>query len=177
MGKLIGLGGAGLLQIAIWFGLLLIPAGMAIPTFHLRAGAILASIVFYVLGFLLYGVLLTGTGSMGQNLKESQQYGMMWSLSSAVPMMFMMLLLAEPNGMLARVLSFIPLTAPGTMFLRLNAPEPPPWWEVALVAAVLAAAVWLALKVMAKMFRIGLLLYGKSPTIPEIVRLMRRPAA
>ena len=56
-------------------------------------------------------------------------------------------------------------TSSGTMFLRLNAPEPPPWWEVALVAAVLAAAAWLALKVMAKMFRIGLLLYGIAAKI------------
>ncbi len=176
-GKLIGLGGAGLLQIAVWSLLVLIVEGKVIPTLRVRPGAILASIVFYVLGFLLYGILLTGTGALGQNLKESQQYGMMWSLGSAVPMMFMVLLLSEPNGLLARVLSFIPLTAPGTMFLRLNSPEPPPWWEVALAAVALAAAVWLTMKTMAKLFRVGLLLYGKSPTIPEIVRLMRRPAA
>lgn len=175
-GKLIGLGGAGLLQIAIWVGMVLLPAAAFVPRLQLNPWALAASLVFYVLGFLLFGVLLTGTGSLGQNLKESQQYGMMWSFGSVIPMMFLMLIISEPNGMFARILSFIPLTAPTTMFLRLNGSDPPVWWETLLVGLLLAAATWAVHRVMAKLFRVGLLLYGKSPTIPEIVRLLRRPA-
>ena len=176
LGKLIGLGGAGLLQVAIWVGMVLIPATAALAHIQVRAGAVAASFVFYILGFLLFGLLLTGTGSLGQNLKESQQYGMVWSMGSVIPMLFLMIIISEPNGTFARVLSCIPLTAPVTMFLRLNSAEPPPWWEVALSAAVLAGATWLALRLMANIFRVGILLYGKRPTIPEILKLMRRPA-
>lgn len=183
LGKLIGLGGAGLLQVGIWAGMMLVLSPLLVPLLSLpggiplRVGSILISFVFYLLGFFLFGVLLTGTGSLGQNLKESQQLGIVWSLGSVVPIMFFMLLIDQPNGVFARVLSFIPLTAPVTMFLRLNSSEPPPIWEVALVGVVLAAAGWGALKVMGKIFRVGLLLYGKRPTLPEIIRLIRRPAA
>lgn len=176
-GKLLGLGAAGLLQIAVWMSLVLVVSGKVLSTLPMHATAVIWSLVFYVLGFLLFGVLLMGTGSLGQNLKESQQYGMMWSLGSVIPLMVLTLLIAEPNGVLARVLSFIPLTAPATMFLRLHSIDPPSWWETALSAGVLALSAWIALKLMAKLFRLGLLLYGKRPTVPEILKLLRRPAA
>ena len=175
-GKLLGLGGAGLLQIAIWMVPVIAVGSGKLAILPFQPLATFWSLVFYVLGFLLFGVLLMGTGSLGQNLKEVQQYGMMWSLASVVPIIFWTLLVAEPNGVLARVLSFIPLTAPATMFLRLHSIDPPAWWETALSAAVLAVSAWVALKLMAKLFRVGLLLYGKRPTIPEILKLLRRPA-
>lgn len=176
-GKLLGLGAAGLVQIAVWMSLALVIAGKVLTTLPFHATSVIWSLVFYIFGFLLFGVLMMGTGSLGQNLKESQQYGMMWSLASVVPLMFMSLLITDPNGLLARVLSFIPLTAPATMFLRLHSIDPPPWWETALSAVLLAVAAWVALKLMARLFRLGLLLYGKKPTVPEIVKLLRRPAA
>jgi ABC-2 type transport system permease protein len=177
LGKLLGLGGAGLLQVGIWFGMVLIPAATFIARLQIHPTAVLASFVFYLLGFLLFGILLLGTGSLGQNLKESQQLGMLWSFGSVVPFWMFMLLLSEPNSTLARVLSFIPLTAPVTMFLRLNSQDPPGWIEVAAAAAALAAGAWLAWRLMSRLFRVGLLLYGKRPTIPEIFKLLRRPAA
>ena len=63
------------------------------------------------------------------------------------------------------------------MFLRLHSIDPPPWWETALSAAILALSAWVALKLMARLFRLGVLLYGKRPTIPEILRQIRKPAA
>lgn len=184
LGKLIGLGGAGLLQIAVWVGIsqilfgaaMAFAPGAALQGSHSRLFAVVWSLVFYLLGYLLFGVLLTGTGSLGQNLKESQQYGMMWSMGSVIPMSMMWVLLNDPNGLPARVLSFVPLTAPVTMFLRLNSTDPPSGLEVLLIAGVLAVSVWISLKLMAKIFRVGLLLYGKRPTIPEILKVLRRPA-
>jgi ABC-2 type transport system permease protein len=175
-GKLLGLGAAGLLQIAIWMTLSLAVASKTLSMLPFHVESTLWSLVFYVLGFLLFGVLMMGTGSLGQNLKEVQQYGMMWSLASVVPMMFLSILVPEPNGLFARVLSFIPLTAPATMFMRLHSVDPPPWWETTLSAALLAVSAWFALKVMARLFRVGLLLYGKRPTIPAILKMLRRPA-
>jgi ABC-2 type transport system permease protein len=175
LGKLIGLGGAGLLQVVIWFGMVLVPAAGLLAQVPVHWLGLAFSFVFYLLGFLLYGILMLGTGSLGQNLKEGQQLGMVWSIGSAVPMMFLMIIVGEPNGVMARTLSFIPLTAPMTMFLRLASEDAPPWWESILAAAVLAGAVLLALKAMSKLFRVGLLLYGKRPTIPEILRVIRRP--
>src|SRR5207247_4843394 len=123
-------------QIGIWFGLVLLGLPLLVPLLSLpgaipvRVGSLVVSFVFYLLGFLLFGVLLTGTGSLGQNLKESQQLGMIWSLGSVVPMIFFMIIVDEPNGPFPRILSFIPLTAPVTMFLRLNSSDPPPVWAV-----------------------------------------------
>jgi ABC-2 type transport system permease protein len=171
-GKLLGLGTAGLIQVIVWSAMVALPSSILVVAAAPRISAILASIVFYALGFLLYGILLTATGALGQTSRESQQYGMVWSLFSVIPVVLFMIILGEPNGALARALSFFPLTAPVTMFLRLHASNPPPWWEVLAVMAVLALGCYAALRIMARMFRVGLLLYGKRPSIRDVVGLL-----
>ena len=89
-----------------------------------------------------------------------------------IPFFFMPLLLAEPNGVAARVLSYIPLTAPITMMLRISATQVP-WWDVGLSAVILTASLYLFVRLGAKLFRLGSLMYGKKPSLVEIVRWLR----
>jgi ABC-2 type transport system permease protein len=171
-GKVLGLCAAGLTQILIWASMGVLPALVFLPFIQLRWEQLVVAVVFFILGFLLFGSLMGGFGSIGTNLKESQQTSMIWTLTAVTPMFFVAIVVSEPNGTLARVLSFIPFTAPITMMLRVSS-APVPWWEIFLSAAVLGGSMVLFLRLAAKVFRVGVLMYGKRPGLMEIVRWLR----
>jgi len=173
LGKLLGLGAAGLLQLAIWLTMALLPAVMLIAGLALSPKIVILCLAYFVLAFLLYGTLITATGVLGTNAKDMQQYGMFWSIGSAIPMVFMEVLLRAPRGTTARILSYFPLTSPVTMMLRIGS-EGVSWWEIPLTLAILAASVWIALRFAARIFRTALLMYGKRPSLVEIFRWMRQ---
>jgi ABC-2 type transport system permease protein len=173
LGKLLGLGAAGLLQLAIWLTMALVPAVLLIAGLALSPMVVLECLAYYVLAFLLYGTLITATGVIGTNAKDMQQYGMFWSIGSAIPMWFLEVLLRDPNGATARILSYFPLTSAVTMMLRIGVGGVP-WWEIPLSLGILAVSVWITLRFAARVFRTALLMYGKRPTIPEMFRWMRQ---
>lgn len=175
-GKLLGLGGAGLIQVAIWFGMAA-AAGLATTTALALAGvampwaAIVLAVPYFMLGYLLIGSLMLGTAALGSSMREAQQLSMVWTIPTIIPLVAMNALMAEPHGTLARVLTFIPFTAPITSILRLGIdPRGFAWWEVAASLFLLAAAIWLAIKLGARLFRIGVLLGGARPKLAEIFR-------
>lgn len=174
-GKLLGLGAAGLLQLVIWISVSSLATG-------LMAAAILAALdfklfvgclIFFVLGFLMLGSLMTGTAALGTNARESQQMATIWSTLTIVPAAVTFTsVIQAPNGAMARALGWFPLTAPITMILRLGTGQVP-WWDVLISAACLLAGVYLAIRGAASLFRLGLLMYGKRPTLKEIARQLR----
>jgi ABC-2 type transport system permease protein len=174
-GKLLGLGAAGLLQLFVWVSVasfatsLLAAAAMAILDWKL----FLFCLLFFVGGFLMMGSLMTGTGALGTNARETQQYSAIWTLCLVLPpAVTWMLIMDEPNTWMARALGWFPLTGPITMMIRLGTGKVPAW--DALVALVcLAAGVYLSIRAAAALFRLGLLLYGKRPTLGEIARQLR----
>ena len=181
-GKLLGLGSAGLLQIAVWLGILmatglgvvpmLISAKMDVPWL-----ALLLAIPFFIIAFLFFGGLMLGTGSLGSNMREAQQLAMVWSLTAAAPLMMLAVLIREPNGTAAKVMTWIPFTAGPVVILRAsNDAALLAWWEVAGALLVLMMATWIALRVGARLFRIGLLSTGARPSLREIVRQARLSA-
>lgn len=174
-GKLLGLGAAGLLQLVVWIAVgtmavsLLVTAALAMLDFKLFAGCLL----FFILGFLMLGSLMTGTGALGTNARESQQLATIWSMLTIMPPAFTWMgILDSPTGTLARILGWFPLTAPITMMLRLGTGKVP-WWDVLVSVLILCGGVVLALRVSGGLFRLGLLMYGKRPTLREIVRQLR----
>jgi ABC-2 type transport system permease protein len=173
MGKLLGLGATGLLQLAIWLTMALLPALMLIAGLALSPMIVLLCLAYFVLAFLLYGTLITGTGVIGTNAKDMQQYGMFWAIGAALPMPFLEVILRDPNGTTARILSYFPLTSAVTMMLRLGSGDVP-WWEIPLTLLILGASVVIALRFAARIFRTGLLMYGKRPTFVELFRWMRQ---
>jgi ABC-2 type transport system permease protein len=179
MGKLFGLGIAGVLQLTVWFGMVGIAAG-GFTAFLARVGVtppwggMVAAVFFFPLAYLLFGSLMLGTGSLGSNQREANQWGMIWAFFAAIPMMFLEMILREPHGTIARVLTWIPFSAPTTVVMRLTVePAGIAWWEILGSIAVLVASIWLTIRVAARLFRVGMLLTGARPKLREILRQAR----
>jgi len=181
-GKLLGLGGAGLLQISVWLTMLMV-TGVGVVPLLMSARvdvpwlALALAAPFFVIAFLFFGGLMLGTGSLGTNMREAQQLAMVWSLTAAAPLMMMAVLIREPNGTAAKVMSWVPFTAAPVVILRAsNDASQLAWWEIAGSLGVLVLATWVGLRVGARLFRIGLLSAGARPTLREIVRQARLAA-
>jgi ABC-2 type transport system permease protein len=178
-GKLIGLGGAGLLQIAVWMAILTVAGVGVVPlllssNFDFPWTSLALALPLFLLGFLFFGSMMMGTGSLGSNMREAQQLAMVWSLTAALPLMLMGLLLKEPHGIIARVMTIVPITAAPVIMLRASLdPAYLPWWEVGAAFVVLAISSWIALRIGGRLFRIGLLSAGSRPTFKEIIRQAR----
>ena len=177
-GKVLGLGLLGLTQVLVWLlssfllsgGITAIAATVVIA---LNPLAFALSVVYVILGYLLYGTLMAAAGSLGTSMRESQQLGGIFSFASAVPLMFNSLILASPESAFARALSYFPFTAPTTMMLRLPLSPSLPWLDIAISVAGLLITIPLVLWAGAKIFRMGLLLYGKRPGVRQIWRALR----
>jgi ABC-2 type transport system permease protein len=177
-GKVIGLGALGLTQVGVW---LLSGAALTGGLGALAVGALAAlnpmtfilALVYFLLGYLLFGTLMATAGSLGTSMRESQQIAGVFSFAAAVPWMLNGLIIANPNAVIARVLSWFPLTAPMMMMLRL------PYGEVPVVdilgsIAVLIVAVPLVIRGGSKVFRASLLVYGKRLSLREIWSALRQ---
>jgi len=181
-GKLLGLGGAGLLQIGVWLAIVTV-GGLGVVPLLLSSNiefpwiSLVLAVPLFAVGFLFFGSLMLGTGSLGSNMRESQQLAMMWSLTAALPMIMMGLLIRDPHGAVARAMTWIPITAAPVVMLRSSLdPAYLAWWEVAGAMVVLAMSSWVALRVGARLFRIGLLSTGSRPSLREVLRQARLSA-
>ena len=177
-GKVIGLGALGLTQVLVWVGstmgfsggaaaLLTVAGAVSIP-----ARVLVLGVVYYLLGYTLYAILMAGVGALGATMRESQQLAGIFSFFAAVPYMISSFLFTNPNMTIARVLSFFPLTAPTMMMMRVPLAEVP-WIDVVGSIVILLLSIPAALWVGAKLFRVGLLIYGKRPTLREIWLILR----
>lgn len=175
-GKVLGLGTAALIQILIWLGMVFVGLTLAsqsfMPDFEVPLDLFFICLGYFLVGFLMISSLMVGVGSLGNTLKESQQLSMWFTMPVVAPLVLMMAILTEPNGLIARIFSYFPLTTPVTMMIRLPSGQVP-WWEVPLTFMILIISVFLAIRLGAKLFRLGSLMYGKRPTVPEIWRWLR----
>jgi ABC-2 type transport system permease protein len=177
-GKVIGLGTLGLVQVLVWIlsaagfsggavAFLAVAGAASIPARVLILGA-----VYYVLGYTLYAILMASVGALGATMRESQQLAGIFSMFAAVPYMLSGFLFANPNVTFARVLSYFPLTAPTMMMLRLPLAEVP-WIDIVGSIVLLLLSIPAALWAGSKLFQVGLLIYGKRPTLKEIWLILR----
>jgi len=177
-GKLLGLGGAGLLQIVVWLAILMVGGLGAVPLLlaseiEMPWVALAMAVPLFLIAFLFFGSLMLGTGSLGSNMREAQQLAMVWSLTAALPMMMMAVLLRDPHGVVARVLTWLPFSsAPLIMFRASTDLASLAWWEIVGPFAVLLLSTWLAIRLGARLFRIGLL-SSSRPKLSEILRQAR----
>jgi ABC-2 type transport system permease protein len=170
-GKLIGLGAAGLLQMLIWGAVSLIGLALFAVQVALAPGVVAFGLVYFLLGYALYGSLMLGFGALGNTQRESHQIASVWTLIGSTPAFIIPALFESPHGTIPRVFSYIPFTAAPTMLFRYSVdPRGTPWIDVAGSAAFLVLATLVSLKASAKLFRVGLLLYGKRPGLREIGR-------
>ena len=117
--------------------------------------------------------MYAAVGSACNTLREAQGMMVPIALIFVVPLAGWMYFVQHPNGLVAVVLSFVPPLTPMIMVLRLAASREVPVWQIALSLLVLAAAVPAMMWVAAKIFRTGVLMYGKPPKIREMIRWLR----
>lgn len=166
-GKMLGLGLIGLFQVVVWGGtafVLLRLSGNTFslpPEFQLPTEILLWGLVYFVLGFMFYACLMAGLGALVPNIREASQASFVIVLPMMVPLFLISILIEDPNGTLAVVLSLVPMTSPVTMMLRLAAVTVPTWQLIASVL-ILVGAVFLAIRAAAGMFRAQTLLSGQE---------------
>jgi len=176
-GKLLGLGAAGLLLIGGWLALAGAAAAPALGMLRvtLPAGVTALMLVYFLLGYLLYGSLMTGVGAIASNMREAQQFSVWFTMLTFIPFYLLPTLIGHPGSPLAIALSLFPPTAPVATMLQLASPSAAvPVWQIALSILLLAGAALGVLLLSARLFRVGMLMYGKTPNLPEIVRWLRR---
>jgi ABC-2 type transport system permease protein len=178
-GKILGVGAVGLTQVAIWIvlglatatpGLLM--ARSRLSGINLGPGALLAFAAFFVLGYLLYSALYAALGAMVNSEQEAQHWQFFVVLPLIVPVMMMAYVIRQPNSPLSVGMSLVPFFAPILMYLRVVV-QTPPWWQVVLSITLLILTLWGAVALCSRIYRVGILMYGKRPTLPEIVKWVR----
>lgn len=177
LGKLIGLGSAGILQMVVWFGsatLLLRAAGTSLPSLkdiQIPLSVVLLSIPIYVLGFAIYGSLMAGIGALAPNLREGNQS----SFVITIPLIFTIISIAQliqsPHGSFSIFLSLFPFTSPIAMMTRLVIGNVP-IWQIALCISLLALTTVLVLRGVSKLFQTQTLLTGQKFEIRKFFSLM-----
>ncbi len=177
-GKVIGLGAVGLTQVSIWLLTVLLFSGAATMVLALNVVSatswttLLLALVYYVLGFTMYAVLMAATGSIGSNLKEAQQISGVFSFMAAIPYMVMGVAIANPNALGLRLLSWFPLTAPTMMLVRFPLGSVPTI-DIFVSIAGLLVSIPLLLWAGARLFRLGILMYGKRPSLRAVWQMWR----
>ncbi len=178
VGKVLGLGTAGLGQVLIWFVSLKVFAEVArvnipgLTGLSISPGLLALGFLYYILGYLLFAVLFAVVGSIGSTAREAQGWSGIFAIPAMIPLWFGSLIIVYPEHVVPTVLTLFPLTAPVTAMMRLPAKAIPPW-QIALSLVILAASVVFCMWAGAKIFRTGLLMYGKRPALKEIVRYVR----
>ena len=165
-GKLVGLGGAGLLQLVVWVGLAAVPA-LALSAVSVSPRIVALSVMYYLVGFMFFGSIMAGVGCVVGTTQESQQLSSLWAVVAVIPMLFSPLILEDPNGTLSRVLSYVPVTSPMTMMMRCAAGKYV-WWDVPMSLIVMVLATWLSIRLSGRLFRMGLLMRGQRPSVREL---------
>jgi len=179
-GKLVGVGGAGLLQFGIWI-LALVGVSLASGSLAFLSGVDLPEInpvliaafpIFFLLGFFLYASLYAAIGSAVNTIQEAQNFIFPVMLPIIMAMVCWPVVMRAPDSTLSVVLSLIPFMTPILMFLRMSVLMPPVWQialSVVLTSLTIALVIWIA----ARIYRVGILMYGKPPNFPEMVRWVR----
>lgn len=177
-GKIIGLAAVGLTQIAVW----LIGAMVALQATRgqieflqnarIEPGFVALAVVLSVLHYLLFGAIMAGVGSVVTDVKQGQSLATPFNLIAMVPMFFFTVILFDPNGVLAVILSLFPFTSPLTLLMRYSMTSVP-LWQIALAIALLALTVVGAMGLAARIFRMGMLRYGQRVSIREIAANIR----
>jgi len=181
LGKILGIGAVGLTQFSIWavFGLAatsysksFIPAGAEISLVSIPTHVFIYFVVFFILGYFLYATFYAAVGSMVNSEKEAQQLVMPITMFLILPLLLLIFVIRSPDSSLSVFLSLFPLFTPIIMMLRISVLLPP-FVQIGASIVLLILTVLLMTWLAAKIYRVGVLMYGKPPKFAEIVRWIR----
>ncbi|MGE5429547.1 MAG: ABC transporter permease [Syntrophomonadaceae bacterium] len=166
-GKILGLGMLGLFQIFVWAIIALALLGghyLPLEIFN----DIGLSMLYFVLGYLFYTAIFVGVGSVVTTEQEAQHFTGYLSIVLILPLVISLKVIQSPDILLVKILSLIPFTSPPIMLLRIKVMTPPVW-EIILSTLILIFSIYFTIIITSKIFRIGILSYGKRPTIKELL--------
>jgi ABC-2 type transport system permease protein len=179
-GKLLGVGGVGLTQIAIW----VVGATIFMGT-QLAAALLTGDIairfswtegiffpIYFVLGFILFSAIFSGLAATCETANDLQKFMWVAIVPLYTSMGFLPVMIKDPNSVWSIAATLCPLTSPYTMISRMGMAVVP-LWQIALSIILLALTIWGVLWFSSRLYRIGILMYGKRATLPELLRWLR----
>jgi ABC-2 type transport system permease protein len=177
LGKVVGMGVVGLLQMALWvsggiFALSQSGASELTSALELPPGFVVWALLFFVLGYLLYSSVMAGLGAMAPTMREGQQFTFLVLLPLMIPVFLMNAFIQTPNSALVTFLSLFPLTSPVSMITRLILVSVP-IWQLVLSLLLLALTSYLVAVFAARLFRAQTLLSGATLTRQRVWQVLR----
>jgi len=186
LGKIVGIGAVGLTQVGIWavvalvlssFGLMgrvgeFIGATAELAQMAFPWSILVFALLYFVLGYLMYSAVFAGAGALLTSEQDIQQVLIPVMLPIIFPILIVWQVMDTPNRLWIVATSMFPLFSPILMPVR-NAVTNVPAWQNAVSIVALVAAIWLAAWIAGRIYRVGILMKGKRPSIPELVRWMR----
>jgi ABC-2 type transport system permease protein len=177
-GKLLGVGAVGLTQIVVWAvmgGVFALPSLAARPNFselQVSPFVLVSFAVFFLLGYLLYSTMYAAIGAITTTEQEGQQLQFIVVIPLVLSVFMLGPVIRNPDAPIMVWVSMVPFFAPLVMYARIVL-QTPPWWQIALSLALLIGTIWGLVVLCARIYRIGVLIYGKRPNLPEILKWLK----
>ncbi|MBD8003719.1 ABC transporter permease [Bacillus norwichensis] len=170
-GKIIGYFVLGITQVVVWLavGLPLVAWKLELPLMeYLLVPETMLLLVLAVSGYLLFSAIFVAIGATVEDMTATSNFQGMVMMLPFLPLIFIGPIIADPSGVIAKIGSFFPITSPAVWIIRLSMLDEWPWVEIVIALVILFATIWLMMKAAGKVFKIGILMYGKNATVKEI---------
>jgi ABC-2 type transport system permease protein len=183
-GKILGVAGVGFTQYLIWtltgvllstYGAAIATAfrpGVSVPQFHIPLSLLIYGVLFFLAGYFLYAALYAAAGAMVSSDEELQQVQIPITLLIVVSFFLYPAVLRDPTSRLSFIVSVLPFLSPILMVIRIGL-QTPPFWQIALALALSVATTIGVVYVSGKIYRVGILMYGKRPSLVELLRWLK----
>lgn len=180
-GKILGVGAVGLTQVGIWSATAAAFAGYAVATsgmiqqikIAMNPKLLIYFIVFFLLGYFLYSTLCAAVGSMVNSEQEAQQMQFLVMMPMILAVIFITNIFTHPNSSIAVFGSLFPFTAPLVMFSRVAMQPDTPISQIGLSIALMIGTIYAMVSLCGRIYRVGILMYGKKPNLPEIMKWIK----
>jgi ABC-2 type transport system permease protein len=177
-GKILGVGAVGLTQVGIWaLTAGIFSSGALVATAGIIKGVLSVKLllyfgVFFLLGYVLYSTLCAAVGSMVNSEQEAQQMQILVMMPLILSVIFIVNIFQHPSSPIAIFGSLFPFTAPLVMFARI-ALQSAPWQQIWTSIAIMVATIYGMVVLCGRIYRVGILMYGKKPNLPEIMKWIK----
>jgi ABC-2 type transport system permease protein len=181
LGKLLGVGAVGLTQMAVWIGFILLLSASSLSmtlglgglaAYGLTPLRLIFFVLYFLLGFFFYSALSAGLGATVSQESEAQQFNMIIVLPQVIGLVLIVYILGNPGAWPVVVLSLFPPCTPIVMCLRMAAMAVPAW-QLALSLVLMVLSIYGMVWIASRIYRVGILMYGKRPTLPEMLRWVK----
>ncbi|WP_353073672.1 ABC transporter permease [Tunturiibacter gelidoferens] len=178
-GKILGVGAVGITQVGVWMLAAAALGSTSLATGVIGSGHALISatqifffVAYFIFGFLVYSSIAAALGAMTNSEQELQQLNMFLVIPLAFCFLMIFVIVRAPNSTLAQIVSLIPFCSPLLMNFRISLTTVPPW-QIGLSFVLMSLTILAILWVASRIYRVGILMYGKKPNLPEILRWLK----